>query len=118
MPSCYTSVTKEEMTYVDGGGSISATLKFGLTENLRKCIHNTGCGILVSLATGAVCAALGATGVGAVLIPTAIGAIAGIASSIIADKRIKGNKWYTKKVSKWAPFINWNININLGMMGW
>ncbi len=117
MPANYTSVTEEEMTYVEGGGRASVTVKFGLTENLRKAVFNTGVGVVTSIAVGAITAALGATGVGAVLIPAAIGAIAAMASSFIADRNIHGNRYYTVRASGWWV-TNWSKTINIGLLGW
>jgi hypothetical protein len=117
MPANYTSVTEEEMTYVEGGGRASVTIKFGLNENVRKAIFNTGVTVLTGLVTGAITAALGATGVGAVLIPVAISAAVGLAGTIIADRNIKGNRYYSCTASCWWV-KNWSKTINLGLLGW
>lgn len=118
MPTNYTAVTEEEMTYVEGGGRATVTVKLGVTENLRKAVFNCGVGVLTGLVTGGISMALGATGVGALLIPVAIGAVASLAGSIIADKNIKGNRWYSKSASCWKPGGNWSKTVNLGLIGW
>ncbi len=116
MPANYTSVTEEEMTYVEGGGRASVTVKFGLTEKTRKAIFTTGSTVLAGLVTTAITAALGVSGVGAILIPAAIRAAVGLSSQIIADRNIHGNRYYSCTASCWW-IKNWSKTINLGLLG-
>ena len=117
MPRNYAVVSEEEMTYVEGGATASVTIKGGFSSNLIKAVANAGVGVATGLITGAVCAALSITGVGALLIPAAIGAVSSLISSYAMDKRIKGNKYFSKTVSCWSP-VKWRKTINIGLIGW
>ena len=116
MPKNYAVVTEDEMTYVEGGGTLKYSVSFRFTDALCQAAYAGGISTVIGTITACVSAALGATGIGAI----AIGAVVGFASSILSSYLTRNVKGFTKTVSgsMWIPsFSNHSINKNI-TIGW
>lgn len=118
LPSNYVEISQNEMEYVEGGGTLSASGSVTITANLLRAVSSAGIGVDSGLIGAGVSAALGATGVGALLIPSVIGFITSMVSDYAFDTR--GTfKNVTKRfgVGIWSP-MEFHINLGNLRIGW
>ena len=65
MPKNFAVVTEDEMTYVEGGGTLKYSVSFRFTDALCQAAYAGGISTVIGTITACVSAALGATGIGA-----------------------------------------------------
>ncbi len=116
MPSSYAIMDEEEMTYVEGGGTLTVSYNIKVTKNLIKACASAGVGAAVGVIVGSITSKLHW------ILGVAIGVVTGVITSLvmsyISDTKMSNikDKTFKGSCSIWS-LANTSISVK-STIGW